>query len=207
MSLKVALTGGIACGKSVITEAFLKLEVKVIDTDLISREVVAPGTALLSRLAAVFSEQILTPDKCLDRKMLRSLVFNDPIKLKTLNALLHPAILASVKEKMADYAAEPYVVVAVPLLFELNWQEHFDRILVADCEEEVQLQRLEKRDGISRELALKMLSAQVSRATRRSLAQDLIETDKLTLQEISNYVLKLDTVYRNLAKNLTDTNV
>ena len=204
MNFKVALTGGIACGKSVIAQAFEKLAVKVIDTDILSRKVVQRGSPLLGELTRLFSPQILTGEGELDRKALRALVFSDSQKLTQLNALMHPAILKLVQQQLAAYAQEPYVLVAVPLLFELNWQSYFDRILVADCAEEVQLKRVCKRDHISEELAQKMLCRQVSRATRRALAQDLIETDKLTLIEIDNNVLKLDAMYRKLASNINN---
>lgn len=200
-ALRIGLTGGIACGKTVISDTFKELGVPIIDTDVISREVVMPKMPALNQLKAAFGEEIITVTGELDRRALRLLVFSDKsgAKLKILNDIMHPAIIGRLQELYLQQSY-PYVVFVVPLLFEHKLEYLCDRILVCDAKEEVQLERLTVRDKIDLNTAKAMLKSQVSRAERRQKAHDLIESDLLTIEKMRQSVVKLHEKYLYLAK-------
>jgi dephospho-CoA kinase len=176
--LVVGLTGGIASGKSLVGAMFAKLGVPLVDTDAIAREVVAPGEPGLAAVAAAFGPRMLSPSGDIDRAALRSLVFADGAKRRELEAILHPLIHTRTIAKLKALSA-PYAVVAVPLLLETNFRELVDRVLVVDCPETQQLERLMRRDAIPKPEALAMIRAQVDRATRLKAAHDVIDNSGL----------------------------
>ncbi len=182
--LRIGLTGGIASGKSTAADLFAARGVPIIDTDKIARDVVEPGQPPLERLVERFGPGILTPDGHLDRPKLREIVFSDPKARADLEALTHPAIGSAV-EALAAAAGGPYQILVIPLLVEKGLAGRFDRVLVVDCPEEMQLERLQKRDGSSSEQARAMLNAQASRAARLKAAHDVIhnESDVAALRE------------------------
>jgi dephospho-CoA kinase len=172
----VGLTGGIASGKTTVANLFAVLGVPIVDTDLLAREVVAPGTALLGEIAAHFGQDILGADGSLDRRALRDRIFKDPAERVWLEERTHPAIRALTDER-AQAAKGPYCLVAIPLLVETGARHRFQRVLVVDCEPELQVARLMARDGITRAAAERMLAAQAPRAVRLSVADDIIRND------------------------------
>ena len=172
--LIVGLTGGIASGKSLVGAMFVKLGASLIDTDVVAREVVAPGQPGLAAVRAEFGPSVLLPSGELNRPALRSLVFADDAKRRQLEATLHPLIRSRTRAKLAELEAI-YALVVVPLLVETNFGELVDRILVVDAPEPAQLERLMRRDAIPRAEALEMLRAQVDRATRLRAAHDVID--------------------------------
>jgi dephospho-CoA kinase len=172
--LIVGLTGGIASGKSLVGAMFVKLGASLIDTDVVAREVVALGEPGLAAVAAEFGPRVLLPSGELNRPALRSLVFADDDKRRKLESLLHPLIRTRTRAKLAGIEA-PYALVAVPLLIETSFGELVNRILVVDCPESAQLERLMRRDAIPRDEALAMLRAQVDRAARLRAAHDMID--------------------------------
>jgi dephospho-CoA kinase len=172
--LVVGLTGGVASGKSLVGAMFAKLGAALVDTDVIAREVVADGEPGLAAIVAKFGVAVLLPSGGLNRPVLRSLVFADEAKRRTLEGILHPLIRARTRAKLEVIAA-PYALVAVPLLVETDFGEVVDRILVVDCPESMQLERLTRRDAIPKEEALAMLRAQTDRATRLKAAHDVID--------------------------------
>jgi dephospho-CoA kinase len=174
--LRIGLTGGIASGKTTVANLFGALGVTIVDTDLLSREVVAPGSTLLPQITERFGKMVLGSDGSLDRQELRKRIFADPEQRQWLEALLHPAIRALTDERSAT-AKGPYVIVAIPLLVETGGASRFDRVLVVDCDPEMQLARLMARDGTTREEAQRMLAAQASRAARLAVANDVIHND------------------------------
>ena len=182
--LRIGLTGGIASGKSTVADLFAALEVPVIDTDKIAREVVEPGQPPLEKLVERFGAGILTPDGHLDRPKLREIVFSDPRARADLEALTHPAIGSAVQARAA-VAGGPYQILVIPLLVEKGYQKHLDRVLVVDCPEALQLQRLQARDGTSPTQARAILEAQASRAARLKAADDMIrnESDVAALRQ------------------------
>jgi dephospho-CoA kinase len=173
---RVALTGGIASGKSTVANLFTALGATLVDTDVLAREVVAPGTALLAEIAAHFGPDILTADGSLDRRKLRERVFADTVERRWLEERTHPAIRA-LTDQRCEAARGPYCLVAIPLLVETQSKDRFNRVLVVDCEPETQLARLVARDGVTRETALRMLAAQAPREARLAVADDVIRND------------------------------
>ena len=172
--LVVGLTGGIASGKSLVGAMFVKLGAALVDTDVVAREVVALGEPGLAAVTAEFGHAVLLPSGELNRPALRSLVFADDAKRLALESILHPLIRSRTRAKLAELEA-PYALVAVPLLVETSFGELVERILVVDCPESMQLERLMRRDAIPKPEALAMVRAQVDRATRLKAAHDVVD--------------------------------
>ena len=174
--MRVALTGGIASGKSTVAALFAALGIPVIDMDELAREVVAPGSALLAQVIARFGAAVRNHDGSLNRRALRELVFHDASARADLEALLHPAILARAAQ-LSAVATDPYQIIVVPLLAESGAAPQYDRVLLVDCDESRQRARLAQRDGGTTELVDAALAAQATRAARLALADDVIEND------------------------------
>ena len=206
MTLHIVLTGGIASGKSAVSQLFEELRVKVIDADIISREVVAAGSVGLKRIAEYFGSAILTSDGNLDRNALREVVFKDDTKRNWLNSLLHPMIRNRMAELRTDAEKcdELYTLNVIPLYFETihgtDEAKNYHRVLVVDTSEEAQLERLMRRDGSDVELARSLMSSQASRQQRLSVADDVIHNES-DLHSLKQQVIKLDSYYRDLARN------
>lgn len=197
--LRIGLTGGIASGKSVVADLFADRGAPVLDTDLIARDVVAPGEPALAEIAAVFGETLLQPDGSLDRRRLRERVFAHPADRRRLEAILHPRIRAELERRSA-LAGGPYQLLVIPLLVEGAGQTRLDRVLVVDCPEEVQLARLRARDGETEAGARAILAAQADRATRLAAADDVIVNDG-SREALATAVEQLDARYRQLASS------
>ncbi|MDE2052407.1 MAG: dephospho-CoA kinase [Gammaproteobacteria bacterium] len=194
---RVGLTGGIASGKSTVAKFFAALAVPIIDTDQVAREVVEPGQPPLERLVERFGRAILTPDGHLDRPKLREIVFSDPRARADLEALTHPAIGTAV-EAWSAAAGGPYQILIIPLLVEKNLTSQVDRVLVVDCDEELQIRRLQARDGSTVEQARAILNAQTSRTARLKSAHDVGQNDG-DLSAVRDQVSALHTRYLQLA--------
>jgi dephospho-CoA kinase len=198
--LLIALTGGIASGKTAVAELFARLGVPVLDTDQIARDVVAPGTPALGQLVAEFGAQILDANGRLDRARMRERVFSDPAQRRKLEAITHPAIREELARRSAA-AGGGYQVHVIPLLVESGRAEAYDRVLVVDCPEGEQTARLMARDGASRQQAEEILAAQVSREERLNAAHDVIENTG-TLADLERFVQTLHRNYALLAQKL-----
>jgi dephospho-CoA kinase len=199
---RIGLTGGIACGKTTVANLFAALGASIVDTDLLAREVVAPGSPLLTQIAAHFGPSVLATDGSLDRRELRSRVFADAAERQWLERLTHPAIRALTDER-CDAAVGPYCMVAIPLLVETGAADRFDRVLVVDCEPALQLARLVARDGTTRAEAEQMLAAQAPRAARLAVADDLIANNG-DIATLRDQVEKLHRQYVAAAKAQSD---
>jgi dephospho-CoA kinase len=198
-ALFVALTGGIATGKTAVAELFAQHGVPVLDTDQIARDVVEPGAPALGKLVEAFGPDILDAAGRLDRARMRERVFADPTQRHLLESITHPAI----RDELARRAAVVdgvYQVHVIPLLVESGRMDAYDRVLVVDCPQEQQISRLLKRDGMDLELARRILAAQASREARLSAADDVI-VNTGTLEELRQFVLTLHRNYERLAKN------
>ena len=171
---RIGLTGGVASGKSTIAEIFAELGAAIVDTDAVAREVVAPGEPGLEAVTAAFGPEILLPTGELDRRAMRSIVFSDPQRRRQLESILHPLIRARTLQLIAESKA-PYVIIVVPLLLETGFAELVERILVVDCPEAQQLERLRRRDDIDEVEARAMLAAQIDRQSRLARADDVID--------------------------------
>jgi dephospho-CoA kinase len=196
-AFRVGLTGGIASGKSTAAKFFGALGVPILDSDQIARDVVEPGQPPLERLVERFGPAILTPDGHLDRPALRNIVFSDPKARADLEALTHPAIGAAMEARSAA-AGGPYQILVIPLLVEKNLAAHVDRVLVVDCDEELQVRRLRDRDGSTAAQVQAILKAQAPRAARLKAADDVIKNDS-DMSAVRDQVAALHTRYLELA--------
>lgn len=191
----VALSGGVASGKSTIASLFANLGVPIIDADIIARQIVKVGTEPFIQIVKHFSQEILLPNGELDRSQLREIIFNNEHERLWLNNLLHPLIHQETQRQIARQKAE-YIIWVVPLLVENNLHNFADRVLMIDIPESLQLQRLVKRDHISESLAKKMILSQASSAKRLAYADDTIDNDG-DLSSLKQQVGKLHQQYLN----------
>jgi dephospho-CoA kinase len=197
--LRIGLTGGIASGKSTVAGLFAARGAGIIDTDVIARELVLPGTPGLAAIEARFGPESLKSDGTLDRQRLRQIVFADAAKRRELEAILHPAIRQLALSR-AETATEPYVFLVVPLLFETGFDQLVDRTLTVDCPEAVQTERLMRRDQISAGEARAIISAQLGRDARLRAADDLIDNSG-DIEATRARVAELHQRYLDLARN------
>ena len=195
--ITIVLTGGIASGKTAVSDCFARLGVPVIDTDLIAREVVEPGQPALLRIAKVFGNNFLTSKGRLDRQKMRQAIFSDPNQKSHLEAILHPPIAAEVKRRVKQLDS-PYCILVIPLYSQSSAYTWIDRVLVVDVDEEVQIKRVIARDQISRTQAKSILGAQTSRQGRLALTDDVIDNSG-NLAELQNKVEALHNKYLKLA--------
>ena len=174
--LIIGLTGGIASGKTSISDAFAELGVPIVDTDVIARKVVEPGEPGLDQVQDAFGPTVITEDGRLDRNRLRQRVFADPAARRRLEDILHPLIRARVLDVLATLHS-PYAIVVVPLLIETGFDDIVDRILVVDTPLENQRKRLARRDGASSQEIEGILAAQATREERIARAHDVLVND------------------------------
>ncbi len=194
----VAITGGIASGKSAVSEFFQGLGVVVADADIAARSIVMVGQPALQEIADSFGSHFVVEGQ-LNRQALRELVFAEPDAKRKLESVTHPRIRELLIAQCKS-AASPYAIVAIPLLAE-GEKSHYqwiDRILVVDASRGIQKSRLLARDRITEELADKMLDAQASREQRLAIANDVI-TNVYDLRSLKETVQRLDVRYRRSA--------
>lgn len=173
-ALVVALTGGIGSGKTSVSTRLAELGAAVIDTDLLAHALTQPDGAAMPAIAAAFGPGVIAADGGLDRAAMRRLAFADPQARRRLEAILHPLILARLAAELRRVEAA-YAVLVIPLLFETGWTDIADRILVVDLPEDQQIARVMRRNDLSEAEVRQIIATQVSRATRRAGANDLIE--------------------------------
>ncbi len=172
--LLVGLTGGIGSGKSTVADLFAGLGAGVVDTDLLARELTEPGSPTLARIVAEFGPDLLHADGAMDRAWLRERVFADPAARVRLEAVLHPPIRALMLER-AVRLGTPYALLMVPLLFETGQEGLVERVLVVDCPEAVQIERVRRRSGLSETEIARIVASQIPRAERLARADDVID--------------------------------
>ncbi|WP_329277622.1 dephospho-CoA kinase [Streptomyces sp. NBC_00691] len=175
--LKVGLTGGIGAGKSEVSRLLVSYGAVLIDADRIAREVVEPGTPGLAAVVEAFGEHVLTAEGTLDRPRLGSIVFADPDRLATLNALVHPLVGARSAELESRAGQGDVVVHDVPLLTENGLAPLYDLVVVVDASPETQLDRLVRLRGMAESEARARMSAQATRAQRLAVADLVIDND------------------------------
>lgn len=193
--LVIGLTGGIGCGKSTVSELFRNLGTPVIDADDIAHKIVEPGQPALQALRDTFGDAIFAADGRLDRAELRQRVFSDLAKKQQLEAILHPLVYAEI-DHAVQQLKHPYCIVCIPLLLETRMESKVDRILVIDCPVETQIERVQKRDGMSSEMVHRIIANQVSRATRLAHADDIIE-NTISAEQLADQVKKFHNSYLN----------
>ena len=196
----VALTGGVASGKSTVAGLFKALGIAVADADIASREVIAPGSEGLAAVVAAFGPDVLDASGALDRTAMRKRVFTDPAARRQLESIIHPRVRAWLQSAAAT-ATGPYVLVDIPLLAEGGGRTAYpwlDRILVVDVPVEIQRERLMQRDGVDAALADSMIAAQATRDDRLAIADDVLVNDG-PIEALGSHVEALDRLYRKLA--------
>ncbi len=194
MTKTIGLTGGIGSGKSTVTDYLQSLNIPVIDTDLIAREVVEPGSSGLEQVVKYFGHDILNPDGSLNRRQLREIVFDNPQQKTQLESILHPLIQQQTEQQILEYQKQSnLIVVAIPLLIEAVLKNqrpaYLDEIWVIDCPPELQIDRASQRDQNSREQIQKIIDLQVSREQRLLYADKVIHNTgsiEHLYQEIDN---------------------
>ena len=196
--LVIGLTGGIGSGKSTVADLFAQLGVPVIDTDKISRQLVQPGQPALSEIINTFGE-ITEHNGQLDRNKLRQLIFEDEKKRAQLEKILHPKIQQEVKTQLTN-KNHPYTIVVIPLLAEKGKYPFIDRVLVVDCDEQLQLERAMNRDNQNQLQIENIIRAQASRQQRLDIADDIINNDS-DINDLKMAVEQLDSKYQQLADN------
>ena len=193
----VALTGGIASGKSETAQRFAALGASVVDADVVARDIVQPGMPALEEIASAFGPQMLDSTGALERGEMRTLIFGDAEARRRLEAILHPRVRTEMLVR-TDAATGPYVLLVVPLLIETGGYDWVDRVLVVDAPRGLQLKRAIARDGMSPALAEAMIDAQASREQRLAAADDVIDNGG-TPAELQAQVAALHGKYLRLA--------
>lgn len=172
----VVLTGGIGSGKSAVSDRFQALGAEIIDTDVLARDLVAPGQPALAAIVERFGNDLLLPDGQLNRAGLRERIFQNKEERLWLEGLLHPLIRQEA-ETRAKASEAAYIIVVIPLFTESNRYSFIDRVLVVDVDPDTQIQRVKKRDKNNDALVKKILSSQLDRDTRLALADDVIKNE------------------------------
>lgn len=193
--LTIALTGGIACGKSTVSGMLAALGASIIDADQISRSLTAPNGDALPDIRQTFGDSVFNADGTLNRPALSALVFNDKAAIEKLNAIIHPLV----KQRMEDQRAgcrkqgAPIVILDVPLLFEAHMQHMGDLVACVTAPQEVQIARMASRNGYTREEALSRIRSQMPVNEKARLSDVVIDTNK-PLDELQKDV---ETLYQN----------
>jgi dephospho-CoA kinase len=194
MRFVVGLTGGIGSGKSAAAEEFGRLGATVVDTDAIALELTRAGGAATGQVRSLFGDEYVDADGAMDRAKMRALAFRDPAARKKLEELLHPMIRAESERRMAA-ASGPYVIHVVPLLVEsAGYRQRVARVLVVDCPESVQMERVQRRSGLSEDEVKRIIGAQIKREDRLAAADDVIDNSG-TLDALHKQVRALHARY------------
>lgn len=197
--LRIALTGGIATGKSYVARRLRSLGVPVVDADALARQVVEPGMPALAAIRTRFGDGVIQPDGTLDRKALADIVFRDPAARRTLEAITHPEVRGAIEAFFAALPGEtPMAGADIPLLFETGRERDFHVVLVAACPPDVQLQRVMARDEASRDDAARRIAAQLPIDDKVKRADHVIWTTG-TYEETDRQVSRIVDVLREEA--------
>lgn len=176
--LVVGLTGGMCCGKSAVSSMFEELDCYIIDADQISRKLVEPGAPAYKRIVQYFGAEILNKDRTIDRKKLGAIIFANPDKRKMLNSILHPLIIREEERMVKEAAKGPYqiTIVSAALMIEAKTYKRFERLVVVYCNRETQIERIMKREHVTRKEALQRIGAQLSNREKKKYADYVINT-------------------------------
>ena len=200
-SFKIGLTGGIASGKTIVANLFSDLGIEIIDADEIAHSITSKQGSAYNKIVKHFGEGILGDDKKLDRKKLRTMIFNNSELKRDLEQIIHPEVYAIINQKI-NASQEPYQIIVIPLLIETSYQNFVDRVLVIDCSMETQLARLINRDDETMKNARKIIANQIERNERLKFADDIIENKKKTsISVLKKKVLELHETYLELSEN------
>ena len=197
-SLKIGLTGGIASGKTTISDYFKALGIPIIDADVISHEVTKPNGSAFEEIISSFGSNILDESGLIDRKKMRAIIFDDASKKEILEGIIHPKVREEIFN-LVSQSNDHYLILSVPLLIETGMNQMMDRILVVDCSVDTQIECLIQRDKINLDEAKSILRNQTNRSTRLKVADDLIVNEKnVTLIDLEKEVFELHRIYSKL---------
>ena len=191
---RIGLTGGIGSGKSTVGRVLAACGAVLVDADEIARQLTAPGGAALAGLAKRFGARSIAADGAMDREYMRQLAFGDPAVKQQLEAIIHPLVgqEALRQSRAAVAAGRACIVLDIPLLVESGrWRQQLDRVLVVDCSEATQIERVMARNGLAREMVEKIMAAQASRSQRLAAADFCIYNDGLSLAALELQVRQL----------------
>ena len=185
----IGLTGGIASGKSTVASILSEFGATIIDADKIAREIVEPGKSALREIHKAFGDDILLADGSLNRQRLGEMIFNDPTKRQLLNSIVHPKIIEECQKRLEYYkqAGKQAVILEVPLLIEIGMDAMVDEVWLVAADTQTQINRLIKRDGLSKGQALKRIEAQMSLEEKIPKA-DIIIDGQLSIDEVRSYL-------------------
>ena len=189
----IGLTGGIGSGKSAAANFFQNEGISVIDTDQLARKVIEKDTPGYSKVVDSFGANILDNNDSIDRAKLREEVFHDNEKRKILESITHPLVRELMVQKISS-STSPYSIIMVPLIFETNSEKNYDRVLVIDCDVEIQLERAMTRDENSADLIQKIIDSQCSRSERLSIANDVIPNNH-SIEDLKKRSLAMHNFY------------
>tara|TARA_A100000164_G_C21741775_1_gene692638 strand:- start:227 stop:820 length:594 start_codon:yes stop_codon:yes gene_type:complete len=192
----IGLTGGIGSGKSAAGIEFEKLGITVIDADEIAQKASLKNSKAYKEIVEYFGSSILDNSQNIDRRKLRNIVFNDDEQKKKLEQILHPAIREDISFAISN-SKSPYTIIMVPLIYETNSKDNYNRILVIDCDEDIQISRAVTRDGASEEDIKKIINSQATKQERLSIADDVISNNS-SIEKLSEKVLHLHKNYLEL---------
>ena len=192
----IGLTGGIGSGKSAAGNEFSKLGITVIDADLVAKEAASKNSAAYKNIVDHFGNDILDDFENIDRKKLRDIIFSKPSQKEILESFLHPVIKENITNQILSSKSD-YTIIMVPLIFETNSMNQYQRILVVDCDEELQISRATKRDNSNKEDIQKILNSQASREERLSIADEVILNNS-SIEFLKQEVLKVHKIYMDL---------
>jgi dephospho-CoA kinase len=189
---RIGLTGGIGSGKSTVAGLLVQHGALLVDTDAIARELTLPGGAAIESIRAAFGASFIDASGALDRTRMRDLAFGDAAAKRRLEAILHPLIGAET-ERRFDASPQPVVVFDVPLLVEsgARWRRKVDAVLVVDCPESTQIERVARRAGWTHEAAAAVVAQQATRAARRACADAVIYNEGIALEQLATEVALL----------------
>lgn len=195
----IGLTGGIGSGKTMVADLFAELGASVVDTDEVARNLTVSGGAAIEPIRKEFGEKFIQPDGAMNRSLMRELVFSRQKERLKLEAILHP-LIRKVSLESAEAATGTYVIFVIPLLVELPiWNGLGTRILTVDCPEELQIERVMKRNNMSREQVEAIMATQATRQQRLAVADDVIVNDR-SIEEVRQEVVILHAKYTKMAK-------
>ena len=189
----IGLTGGIGSGKSAAADFFQNEGISVIDTDQLARMAIEKDTPGYSKVVDSFGANILDNNDSIDRAKLREAVFHDSEKRKILESITHPLVRELMVQKISS-STSPYTIIMVPLIFETNSAKNYDRVLVIDCDVEIQLERAMARDENSADLIQKIIDSQCSRSERLSIANDVIPNNH-SIEDLQKRSLAMHNFY------------
>lgn len=192
----IGLTGGIGSGKSAAGIEFEKLGITVIDADEIAQKASLKNSKAYKEIVEYFGASILDNSQNIDRRKLRNIVFNNDEQKKKLEQILHPAIREDISFAISN-SKSPYTIIMVPLIYETNSKDNYNRILVIDCDEDIQISRAVSRDRASEEDIKKIINSQATKKERLSIADDVISNNS-SIEKLSEKVLHLHKNYLEL---------